>query len=48
MKSNNNQRMSTLEGVREKIISSLSSNGIVILPPMDIMVSSRLLRDFQT
>jgi site-specific DNA-methyltransferase (adenine-specific) len=33
----------TLSRTREKIESSLSKNGVVILPPMDIIVSSRLL-----
>ena len=32
-----------LSRTREKIESSLSENGIVILPPMDVLVSSRLL-----
>ena len=32
-----------LTQTREKIESSLSENGVVILPPMDVLVSSRLL-----
>ncbi len=32
-----------LSRTREKIESSLSENGVVILPPMDVLVSSRLL-----
>ncbi|MBW2034571.1 MAG: site-specific DNA-methyltransferase [Deltaproteobacteria bacterium] len=43
MKRNDNHSAELLAQTREKITKSLSKNGIVILPPMDVFLSARLI-----
>ena len=44
MKITNNNLKDLLTDTREKIISSLDSQGVVILPPMDVLISSKLVQ----
>lgn len=44
MNRNDNHSAELLAQTREKITKSLSKNGVVILPPMDVFASSRLIQ----
>jgi hypothetical protein len=43
MKNNGDRVQRLLEGTRDKIQAALAADGVVILPPMDVHVSTRLL-----